>query len=165
MLPPCGQTQILNTSEQSDHVQKFKQIKKKKNWLNWSKKKKKKKPNKPEVAKSSKVRRVWWVLRCSEHVAHHKVEVAAELVEIHPRSSDHPNMSVRETSAQGEGDLLQTPGEPLGSLVLQSHLLLEVLHKQYTDNFHKYDIYPLSLCICLCLRITGTYIHNSYGLP
>lgn len=30
MLPPCGQTQILNTSEQSDHVQKFKQIKKKK---------------------------------------------------------------------------------------------------------------------------------------
>lgn len=69
------------------------------------------------------------MLRCPEHIALHKVLVAAELVEIHVRGSDHPNMSVRETSAQGEGDLLQTPAEPLGSLGLQSHLLLEVLDK------------------------------------
>lgn len=74
------------------------------------------------------------MLRCPEHVALHEVVVAAELVEIHPRGSDHPNMSARETTAQGERDLLQTPGEPLGSLMLQSHLLLEVLHKQHTDR-------------------------------
>lgn len=79
------------------------------------------------MVKSSEVRRVLW---CPKHVALHKVEVAAELVEIHVGGSDHPDISVGKTLAQGEGHLLQTPGEPLGSLRLQSHLLLEVLHKQ-----------------------------------
>lgn len=78
------------------------------------------------MAKRSEVGRVLWR---PEHVALHKVVVATELVEIHAGGSDHPDVSVGETSAQGEGHLLQTPGEPLGSLRLQSHLLLEVLHK------------------------------------
>lgn len=68
------------------------------------------------------------MLRRSEHVALHKVVVAAELVEIHAGGSDHPNMSVREAAAQYEGHLFQTPLEPLGSIRLQNHLLLEVLH-------------------------------------
>lgn len=78
------------------------------------------------MAKRSKVSRVLWR---PEHVALHKVVVAAELVKIHAGGSDHPDVSVWEALPQGEGHLLQAPGEPLGSLRLQSHLFLEVLHK------------------------------------
>ncbi len=86
--------------------------------------------------KRSRVGGVRRVLRCPKHVALHKVVVAAELVQIHVGGSDHPNMAVRETAAQGEGDLLQTPAEPLRSLRLQRHLLLEVLHKTTHTHTH-----------------------------
>lgn len=79
------------------------------------------------------------MLWCPEHVALHKVVVAAELVEIHVGGSDHPNMSVGEPLAQNEGDLLQTPAEPQGTFVLQSHLLLEVLHKHRRDRLKQQD--------------------------
>lgn len=92
------------------------------------------------MVKCSIVRRVWRVLWCPEHVALNKVVVAAELVEIHVGGSDHPNMSVREPPAQNEGDLLQTPAEPQGTLVLQSHLLLEVLHKHRRDRLKQQDL-------------------------
>lgn len=73
------------------------------------------------------------VLRRPEHVALHKVVVAAELVEIHVGGSDHPDVLVGEAAAQGEGDLLQTPAEPLGPVLLQGHLLLEGLHGDKRD--------------------------------
>lgn len=73
------------------------------------------------------------VLRRPKHVALHKVVVAAELVEIHVRGSDHPDVMVGEAAAQDEGDLLQTPAEPLGPIWLQGHLLLEVLHEDTRD--------------------------------
>lgn len=79
------------------------------------------------------------MLRCPEHVALHEVVVAAELVEIHVGGSDHPNVSVGEPPAQNEGDLLQTPVEPLGPLRLQSHLLLEVLHQHRGDRLKLQD--------------------------
>lgn len=86
--------------------------------------------DKPEVVKRSRVSRVRRVLRSPEHVALHKVLVAAELVQVHARGSHHPHVSIRETAAQSEGDPLQAPGEPLGTLRLQRHLLLEVLHRE-----------------------------------
>lgn len=84
------------------------------------------------------------MLRSPEHVALHEVVVAAELVQIHSGGSDHPDVSVGETLAQSESDLLQTPAEPLSSFRLHGHLLLEVLTQQQAggdglklqDNFH-----------------------------
>lgn len=70
------------------------------------------------------------VLRCPEHVALHEVVVAAELVQVHVRGSDHPDVAAGEPAAQDEGDLLQAPAEPLGSVRLKSHLLLEALRRQ-----------------------------------
>lgn len=70
------------------------------------------------------------MLRSPEHVALHEVAVAAELVQIHSGGSDHPDVSVGETAAQSESDLLQTPAEPLSSFRLHRHLLLEVLTQQ-----------------------------------
>lgn len=85
------------------------------------------------MAKRSVVGRV---LRRPEHVALHKVVVAAELVEIHVRGSDNPDVLAGEAPAQDEGDLLQTPAEPLGPVRLQGHLLLEGLHED--KNAHKH---------------------------
>lgn len=84
------------------------------------------------------------MLRSPEHVALHEVVVAAELVQIHSGGSDHPDVSVGETLAQSESDLLQTPAEPLSSFRLHRHLLLEVLTQQQAggddlklqENFH-----------------------------
>lgn len=91
------------------------------------------------MEKRSGVGAVRRVLRGPEHVALHKVVVAAELVEIHAGGSDHPNVAVRETPAEGEGDPLQAPGEPLGSVGLHSHLLLEVLKHTRKERLFKHN--------------------------
>lgn len=81
------------------------------------------------MAECSVIGRVLW---CPKHVALHKVVVAAELVQVHVRGSDHPDVVAGEPAAQDEGNLLQTPAEPLGTVWLKRHLLLEVLLIQRT---------------------------------
>lgn len=86
------------------------------------------------MVKCSCVGGVRCVLWCPKHVAFYKVVVAAELMQVHAGGSNHPDMVVWEALAQGECDVLQTPGEPVASLRLSGHLLLEVLQNQHKDK-------------------------------